>query len=125
MHSDSHGVDFVTYLAHSPRFAPKLNEEHDGAMWVDPGEAHKLPLHPGVKRALEKLSERVGKAHGGGSSGVPIVAAGGEHVLSPEQVRMVGKGDLDVGHRVLDAFVKRVRKELIGTLSKLPGPRKD
>jgi hypothetical protein len=30
-----------------------------------------------------------------------------------------------MGHRVLDEFVKRTRKELIDTLSKLPGPRKD
>ena len=56
---------------------------------------------------------------------VPIVAAGGEHVLSPEQVRMAGEGDLDLGHRVLDAFVKRVRSEAITTLKRLPGPAKD
>ena len=127
MHSDSQGVEFTTYLAHSQRFTPKLNEEHDGAMWVDPEAAQRdLPLHPGVKAALAKLgSRRVEKAGGGEASGVPIVAAGGEHVLSPDQVRRVGNGDLDTGHRVLDAFVKRVRKELIGTLSKLPGPRRD
>ena len=66
-----------------------------------------------------------GMASGGAASGVPIVAAGGEHVLTPDQVREVGGGDLDMGHRVLDEFVKRMRKELIGTLKKLPGPKKD
>lgn len=64
------------------------------------------------------------KARGGKASGVPIVAAGGEYVLSPAQVRMAGDGDLDTGHRVLDEFVLRNRKKLIKTLQKLPGPKK-
>ena len=54
--------------------------------------------------------------------GVPIVAAGGEYVLSPEQVMAVGDGDLERGHRVLDAFVTRSRAKLVKTLRKLPGP---
>jgi hypothetical protein len=60
-----------------------------------------------------------------GDSSVPIVAAGGEYVVHPDAVREVGGGDLDVGHKVLDEFVKRVRKELIKTLQKLPGPKRD
>jgi hypothetical protein len=58
-------------------------------------------------------------------SGVPIVAAGGEYVIHPDSVREVGGGNLDTGHKVLDEFVKRIRKELIGTLKNLPGPQKD
>ena len=61
---------------------------------------------------------------GSDGPGVPIVAAGGEYVLSPEQVRMAGNGDLDTGHKVLDEFVKRSRKELVKTLKNLPGPKK-
>jgi hypothetical protein len=70
-----------------------------------------------------------GMAKGGSAhsdkSGVPIVAAGGEYVVHPDAVREVGGGDLDTGHKVLDEFVKRIRKELIHTLKKLPGPKKD
>lgn len=66
-----------------------------------------------------------GKAEGGETESVPIVAAGGEYVLSPDQVRMVGEGDLELGHRVLDEFVKSYRKKTIKTLQKLPGPKKD
>lgn len=66
-----------------------------------------------------------GKADGGETESVPIVAAGGEYVVSPEQVRMVGEGDLELGHRVLDEFVKTYRKKTIKTLQKLPGPKKD
>lgn len=125
LHTDSHGVDFVTYLAHSKRFEPKLNDEHDSAKWVTLNEANKLALHPGVKAALTKLAHRASKARGGEASGVPIVAAGGEWTVTPEQVRKIGGGDIDMGHKVLDAFVLRVRKELIGTLGKLAPPRKD
>jgi hypothetical protein len=57
-------------------------------------------------------------------AGVPIVAAGGEYVLSPAQVREIGNGDLDTGHKVLDKFVKRSRNELVKTLKNLPGPKK-
>jgi 8-oxo-dGTP pyrophosphatase MutT (NUDIX family) len=124
MHSDSGKVEFTTYLAHAPHeFKPTLNHEHDRAEWVSLDEAQKLPLHPGVRKAIEKF--RAGKAAGGAASGVPIVAAGGEWVISPSQVKRVGNGDIDVGHRVLDEFVKRVRKELIGTLQNLPGPQRD
>jgi hypothetical protein len=56
---------------------------------------------------------------------VPIVAAGGEYVLSPDEVIWAGGGDLDVGHRALDHWVKATRAELIKTLQKLPGPKKD
>ena len=126
MHADRDNVAFTTYMGHaSDEFKPVLNEEHDKAEWVGLDEAEKLPLHPGVRAALEKLQARSGKAAGGSASGVPIVAAGGEWVISPRQVARVGGGDIDAGHRVLDAFVKQVRQELIGTLQKLPPPQRD
>lgn len=71
--------------------------------------------------------EPLTRAAGGDVDGkptVPIVAAGGEMVLSPEEVRRVGNGDLDTGHRVLDEFVKRSRAKTIKTMSNLPGPAK-
>lgn len=68
-----------------------------------------------------------GHADGGAvdDDGVPIVAAGGEMVLSPDQVRWAGDGDLEEGHKVLDDYVKQVRANLVETLKALPGPRKD
>jgi hypothetical protein len=66
-----------------------------------------------------------GKAEGGEVNTVPIIAAGGEYVLSPEQVLLAGDGDLDIGHKVLDEFVKRMRAETVNTLKKLPGPKAD
>jgi 8-oxo-dGTP pyrophosphatase MutT (NUDIX family) len=127
MHSERQGLDFTTFIAHAPdKFKAKLNDEHDGAVWIKPSEAEKkLPLHPGVRAALEKLSRRIGKASGGEASGVPIVAAGGEWVIPPHHVEQVGAGDMDRGHKVLDAFVLKIRKEHIGKLEKMAPPRKD
>jgi hypothetical protein len=65
-----------------------------------------------------------GKAEGGVAT-VPIVAAGGEYVVTPEEVMRAGGGDLDTGHRVLDEFVNRMRAETVKTLKNLPGPKKD
>jgi hypothetical protein len=70
-------------------------------------------------------SNLLGKADGGATDGVPIVAAGGEYVIPPEDVVHIGGGDLDHGHKVLDAFVKKMRQKTIKTLQSLPGPKKD
>lgn len=67
-----------------------------------------------------------GKAEGGGiEDAVPIVAAGGEYVITPDDVRRIGEGDLDRGHQELDLFVKAMRAKTINTLKNLPGPKKD
>ena len=68
---------------------------------------------------------RGGEAHDGDDAGVPIVAAGGEFVVHPNAVRHWGGGDLDTGRKVLDKFVEQFRGDLVRTLNKLPGPRKN
>lgn len=65
------------------------------------------------------------KATGGPTGTVPIVAAGGEYVISPEDVSRIGRGSLDDGHRILDEFVKQMREKTVKTLKNLPGPKKD
>lgn len=64
-------------------------------------------------------------AKGGAAGPVPIMAAGGEYVLSPEQVASIGGGDVERGHKILDAWVVSNRKKHVKTLKKLPGPAKD
>jgi len=63
----------------------------------------------------------------GGYTGelVPIVAAGGEFVISPEVVTSMGNGNIDNGHEELDDFVNKMRAMTIKTLQKLPGPKRD
>lgn len=68
---------------------------------------------------------KLGFAAGGQADDVDVMAAGGEHILTPEQVTAVGGGDIDHGHKILDEFVKHVRSETVKTLQKLPGPKRD
>lgn len=82
-----------------------------------------------------KLATGGASDHGGprgGSDGAPtdIIAAGGEHVLTPDQVRAVsfahgGKGDLEFGHKVLDKWIMEIQKKHAATIKKLPRPARD
>lgn len=56
---------------------------------------------------------------------VPIMAAGGEHVLTPAQVAALGGGDVKHGHEILDAWVKHERNKINKEQKKLPPPAKD
>lgn len=56
---------------------------------------------------------------------VPVAVAGGEYKLGPAEVAFAGLGDLDAGHRALDAWMQRTRKEHIRTLKNLAGPKRD
>jgi len=66
-------------------------------------------------------SPRALRANGGT---VPIAAAGGEYVLSPETVMQIGGGDLKRGHNALDAWVVKTRRDHINHLKRLPRPEK-
>jgi hypothetical protein len=74
---------------------------------------------------LKKKYGIKGPYHDDSPALVPVVVAGGEYILSPEEVRAFGDGDLEEGHKVLDAFVKKQRQKHIKTLRKLPPPAKD
>lgn len=86
-----------------------------------PGVPKARPIR--AKRAEGGLTE--GAAYGEGEQNeVPIIVAGGEYILTPDEVAQVGGGDVAHGHEILDAWVKANRKDHIKTLSKLPGPAK-
>jgi hypothetical protein len=55
---------------------------------------------------------------------VPILAAGGEFIVSPKYVVRWGDGDIRQGHRRLDKFVVDTRKEIINITKKLKPPVK-
>jgi hypothetical protein len=83
-----------------------------------------------------------GSLHAGFSSGgsrhsdtgkpVPIMAAGGEYVLSPQQVARVGMrmamihggSPVDHGHKILDHWVQATHKKYAKTIANLPAPAK-
>jgi hypothetical protein len=53
---------------------------------------------------------------------VPILAAGGEYMVAPEDVARIGGGNVDQGHRILNALVTQVRSGAIKRLRSLPPP---
>ena len=85
----------------------------------------KMPYGAPEMNGMPYDEPAVAKAGGGEVDTVPIVAAGGEYVIPPEDVVEIGNGDLDHGHQILDEFVKKYRAKTIETLKKLPGPKKD
>ena len=76
----------------------------------------------GAKHLDNKFSTG-GVAHHKGST-VPIIVAGGEYLLYPQQVAAYGGGDLKRGHDKLDAEVVSDNKKHAATLKKLPPPKK-
>ena len=89
------------------------------------GEGNTMAGYRAVKMMFRDAAAGAYAAGGGVGEPVPIVAAGGEYVLSPDEVIWAGRGDLDAGHRALDKWITGTRKELIKTLQKLPGPKTD
>lgn len=71
---------------------------------------------------LENAPEAM--ASGGKRDGVEIIAAGGEYVVPPYVVERLGGGDRKKGHSILDAMVRKVRKQAISHMKSLPGPVK-
>jgi len=65
------------------------------------------------------------KANSGPIPSVPIVAAGGEYVVTPHEVSWAGDGNMDDGHAAFDGFVLGQRAKTIKTLKALPGPKKN
>lgn len=106
------------------------------------GRADKVPMHvpagsyvvpadvvsglgEGNTEAGQKAIAKMFPAHRARGGAVPIMAAHGEAVISPEQLKARFGEDLDHAHAIMDAWVKHERDQLIETLRKLPGPAKD
>ncbi len=56
---------------------------------------------------------------------VPVAIADGEFCIAPGDVRRIGGGDIDHGHRILDEWVNQLKDDHIKTLKGLDGPVKD
>lgn len=105
--------------------------EVPGGSYVIPADVVSGLGEGNTDAGMEVLEEMFGdggapaaQAGGDGGDGVPIYAAHGEYVISPERVLSIGGGDADKGHKELDGFVVLMRKKIIKTMEKLPGPAK-
>ena len=88
----------------------------------------KLPI-PKISGTLPKPNAvpRVVAPHhytrGGRTKGtVPTIVAGGERIVSPEEVARLSGGNYKKGHEMLDRWVLEARKHALKVTKKLPGP---
>jgi hypothetical protein len=109
------------------RYSGQQRSSSGGAPPSNPGPAVPPPASPGGYGSKPHMA--TGGIHGGlppnKHQRVPIIAAGGEYVVHPEDVRFIGGGDMKKGFNWLDNFVKDVRERTRKTLGRLPGPAKD
>lgn len=100
-----------------------------GPYGTEPAQHRASPKFPQAERMSSQYEPPKYSKRGGAISedkkAVPIIAAGGEYVVPPEVVKMLGEGSEDAGHEYLDNFVKYVRDHVAKTLKNLPGPRRD
>jgi len=87
----------------------------------------RMPIYPSAPKRtfiapIPRKFAPGGTPHNGHPA-APIVAAGGEYVVHPDSVARIGGGDIDVGHDILDRFVKMQRDKHIKDLKGLKPPK--
>ena len=94
-----------------------------GAVAIEMGlRAGKLPRGPYRGHDAPK---KPGLAQGGAAhDGVDIIVASGEVIATPAQIARLGGGDMDKGHDIAARWVKDIRRHIVKTMRKLPGPVK-
>ncbi len=84
------------------------------------GPAYGVKMHPAMRTPQPMPKFTRGFAQGGD---VDISVSHGEYLVRPETVAALGNGDIDFGHKILDALVKNARQDTIARLSNLPPPK--
>lgn len=81
-----------------------------------------LPSAPHIK--MPGMTDQGGARGAGDGAPTPVVVAGGEFIIHPDDVRKVGGGDVKRGHRILDQWVKHIQKDHAKTIKNLAPPVK-
>lgn len=112
------GAAFIQHALGSGPFGMPLPPRRGGGVGIPrPPPRFTEPL-------LGPAAARGGRTKEKEGDPTPILAAGGEYVVSPDVVRAWGGGNLKKGHDVLDAWVVRKRREIAKEMLKLPPPKK-
>ena len=128
------GANVIDAMMHSNPYGIQGGQHH-GSMGPPHIAPPPVPREPAFnENALSQPVKRGGtikRAKGGGTQQpkqgngepVPIIVAGGEHIIYPQTI--VKKfGDLNKGHKILDTFVLRARKQTIKDMQGLKGPKR-
>ncbi len=94
-----------------------------GRMFPGSGSGPRLAHGSGPPKPPRMISDQGGERGQAGGS-VDILAAGGEFIISPNEVSRIGGGDMKHGHEILDSWIKKLQKDHARTIKSLPGPAK-
>jgi hypothetical protein len=95
---------------------------HTGPLGMPMGGLHVAkPNFP----KLPSMSKKGFAAGGHHHENVPVKLSDGEYLVDRNTVERIGGGDEEKGHRILDAWILKVRRHAIKTLKHLPPPSKD
>lgn len=109
-----------------PKSMFSVGNRTGGSAYGQTGGAYRQGSDPYAQPGLPYGAPPPGRASGGTAGAVPIVAAGGEYVFTPEECAMIAPdGNPDTGHKILDEFVKQYRATTVKKLEGLPGPKKN
>lgn len=78
---------------------------------------------PGVHVKAKAIRQKFADGGEADDNHAEIIAAGGEYIIDPDQVRAIGGGDLKKGWETLDHMVLHARKKTIKQMRRLPRPK--
>ncbi len=119
----SGGVAPINQLRNEDEYQGFKSELQDLQEGHDNEPPRKYVPSNGILKAHSMMTAAGGHVHDTGDA-TPIMISGGEFVISPDEVKRRGGGNMNKGHKTLDAWVVHLRKKSIDTLKKLPGPAK-
>jgi hypothetical protein len=93
-----------------------------GASIAKPGRGGGPPKPP---RAGGMGFAQGGSSHQESSAPIPIRISDGEFVISPAHVKLIGDGDMERGHAIIDRWIMETRKKHIKELKGLAPPAKN
>lgn len=114
------GSGVIDMMMHSNPYGVEGGKGRGGGDVGGPPKAHQGPL---TVEAPPPASRGGSPKSLYGQSRVPIIVAGGEHIIYPQTI--VKKfGDLKTGHAVLDKWVVNTRQQIVKDMKGLKGPKK-
>lgn len=111
------GSGVIDMMMHSNPYGIQGGKGRGGGDVGGPPKAHQGPL------TVEQTQSRGGTPKSQGGSTVPIIVAGGEHIIYPQTI-MKKFGDLKRGHQILDKWVVNTRQQIIKDMRGLKPPKK-
>lgn len=114
------GSGVIDMMMHSNPYGIEGGKGRGGGDVGGPPKAHQGPL---TVEAPPPASRGGSPKSQDGQNRVPIIVAGGEHIIYPQTI-MKKFGNLKTGHAILDKWVVNTRQQIVKDMKGLKGPKK-